>query len=177
MNAVFNLFRFKIVSMFLFIGIFFYACGVVPRDSAPSSGSGPGSVPVAASATVSGFDEVVQQLYGAHGEWEGTPYILGGNGINGVDCSSFTQIVFRDFFGEDLPRNTREQLQEGSGVRRNSILPGDLIFFRTDRGVLHVGIAIEDGDFLHASVPRGVMISNLSQNYWAGRYLGARRIL
>jgi cell wall-associated NlpC family hydrolase len=176
-NPVFNLFRFKIVSIFLFLGMFVYACGVVPRDSAPSSGNGAGSAPIAASSTVSGFDMVVQQLYGAHSEWEGTPYVLGGNGMNGVDCSAFTQMVYREYFGQNLPRNTREQIQEGAGVRRNSIRPGDLIFFRTNRGVLHVGIAIEDGDFLHASVSSGVMISNLSENYWAGRFLGVRRVL
>ena len=97
--------------------------------------------------------------------------------MNGIDCSAFTQIVYRDFFGEDLPRNTRKQLGEGSGVRRSSIRPGDLIFFRTSRNVLHVGIAMEGGDFLHASVSNGVMISNLSEPYWAGKYLGTRRVL
>jgi len=151
-------------------------CGVVPRDSGPQSQSpGAGSLPTAAS--VSSFDRVVNQLHSAHREWEGTPYRLGGTGINGIDCSAFTQVVYRDFFGEDLPRNTREQLSEGSGVRRESIRPGDLIFFRTSRNVLHVGIAMEDGDFLHASVSNGVMISNLSEAYWAGRYLGTRRVL
>lgn len=151
-------------------------CGAVPRDSAPrnvdrSSSHSPAAV------SVSSFDRVVNQLHSAHREWEGTPYRLGGTGINGIDCSAFTQIVYRDFFGEDLPRNTREQLQEGSGVRRASIRPGDLIFFRTSRNVLHVGIAMEDGNFLHASVSNGVMISNLSESYWAGRYIGTRRVL
>jgi cell wall-associated NlpC family hydrolase len=172
-NPVKNLSRIKKVSLFIFFGAFISACGVLPRDSAQLPNNH--DTPVAASG--SGFDRVVQQLHGAHSEWQGTPYVLGGSGMNGVDCSSFTQIVFRDFFGYDLPRNTREQLQEGSGVRRNQIRPGDLIFFRTNRGVLHVGIAMEDGDFLHASVSNGVMISNLSQNYWAGRYLGTRRVL
>lgn len=128
----------------------------------------------AASAEMS---EVTRQLWGAHSEWEGTPYVLGGSGINGVDCSSFTQIVFRDFFGTELPRSTKEQIREGTGVRRNRVRPGDLVFFRTGRNTMHVGIAMEGGDFLHASVSSGVMISNLSQSYWASRYLGTRRVL
>ncbi len=149
------------------------ACGVVPKDANRSASSD--RTPVTAS--VSSFNSVVNQLHSAHNEWEGTPYRLGGSGMNGIDCSAFTQTVFRDFFGEELPRNTGDQLQEGEGIRRKSIRPGDLIFFRTSRGVLHVGIAMEDGDFLHASVSRGVMISNLSDNYWAGRYIGTRRVL
>jgi cell wall-associated NlpC family hydrolase len=160
-----------LITLFLLSG-----CGVVPRDSAPRSNpSISGSTPM--NASVSSFDRVVNQLHSAHREWEGTPYRLGGTGMNGIDCSAFTQVVFQDFFGEDLPRNTREQLGEGSGVRRSSIQPGDLIFFRTSRNVLHVGIAMRDGDFLHASVSNGVMISNLSEPYWAGKYLGTRRVL
>jgi cell wall-associated NlpC family hydrolase len=133
------------------------------------------NLPMAAS--VSGFEQVVQKLHGAHREWEGTPYVLGGSGMNGIDCSAFTQVVFREYFGTSIPRHTRDQLQEGSGIRRNAIRPGDLVFFRTNRGVLHVGIAMENDRFLHASVSNGVMISSLSENYWAGRYLGARRVL
>jgi cell wall-associated NlpC family hydrolase len=151
-------------------------CGVTQRTSQPVwDNSGNSSAPITAS--VSNYSEVTRQLFGAHSEWKGTPYRLGGNGINGVDCSSFTQIVFQNFFGIDLPRNTRQQLQEGSGVRRNFVRPGDLIFFRTSRGMLHVGILMEDGDFLHASTSSGVMISNVSERYWASKYLGARRIL
>ncbi len=172
---------FGICVAMLFVSALLAACGTLPRGSAPAHGGGPERVtndtnpPIAAS--VSGYESVVQTLHGAHSEWEGTPYVLGGSSMNGIDCSAFTQIVFRDYFGKQLPRNTREQLQEGSGVRRNGIRPGDLVFFRTSRGVLHVGIVIESGNFLHASVSNGVMISSLSENYWAGRYLGARRIL
>lgn len=163
--------------LFAFTLIVLSGCGALPRGSAPAPGEGSSSTRPTSSMSVSSFDRVVDQLHSAHREWEGTPYRLGGTGINGIDCSAFTQVVYRDFFGEDLPRNTREQLGTGSGVRRESIRPGDLIFFRTSRNVLHVGIAMQDGDFLHASVSSGVMISNLSEPYWAGRYIGTRRVL
>ena len=152
------------------------ACGVAREAAVPSAGSGKAPVMAAVTGT-SEMSSVQERLFSAHSQWEGTPYVLGGKGPGGVDCSSFTQIVFDDFFDISLPRNTREQLQRGEGVRRRAIRPGDLIFFRTGRSTLHVGIAMERGDFLHASVSRGVMISNLSEPYWAGRYLGARRVV
>lgn len=120
---------------------------------------------------------VEQQLHSAYREWQGTPYLFGGEGMSGIDCSALTKIVFRDFFNTELPRNTRSQLQVGSAVRRRSIRTGDLIFFKTGRKLLHVGISMGDGDFLHASISSGVMISNIGEPYWATRYLGARRVL
>ena len=158
-------------ALFLFGG-----CGIAERTTNESPGSPSSNTALAASVSID-KKSVSDQLYSAHSEWEGTPYVLGGSGINGVDCSSFTQIVFRDYFGTQLPRNTREQLQEGESVRRQHISEGDLIFFRTDRNTLHVGIAMGNGDFLHASVSQGVMISNLSEPYWAGKSIGSRRVI
>lgn len=164
------------ITLFIAISLTLSACGIANQASVPSN-SASGDRLMASVTTTSDMGSVKQRLYQAYTRWEGTPYVLGGNGSNGVDCSSFTQIVFNDFFDVSLPRNTSEQLQSGEGIRRRSIRPGDLIFFRTGRSTLHVGIAMEDGDFLHASVSQGVMISNLSESYWAGRYLGARRLL
>nr|WP_245212698.1 NlpC/P60 family protein [Rhodohalobacter sp. SW132] len=153
-------------ALLLLTVILLSSCGVANQQRAPQQ-----------SATDSGQrSSILGALEEAHREWQGTPYILGGSGINGVDCSSFTQIIFRDYLGKTLPRNTRAQLQEGNSVRRNQIQPGDLIFFRTGRDLLHVGIAMENGRFLHASVSSGVMISRLDQNYWASRYLATRRL-
>jgi cell wall-associated NlpC family hydrolase len=159
----------------LLIVIFITSCGV-SRESSQPQRSTPDSPALITVTPENERRTVQQQLNSAHQDWKGTPYILGGSGRNGVDCSSFTQIVYRDYFGLDLPRHTSRQLQEGTGVRRSHIRPGDLIFFRTARGVLHVGIAMEDGDFLHASVSSGVMISNIRENYWASIYIGARRV-
>lgn len=123
------------------------------------------------------LSSVNETLYSAFDVWRGTPYQFGGNSRNGIDCSAFTQRILDDYFNTSVSRNTRGQLQEGVSVRRNEIQPGDLIFFRTSRGVLHVGIAMGGEDFLHASVSNGVMISSLSDNYWAGSYLGTRRVI
>jgi cell wall-associated NlpC family hydrolase len=157
----------RLIVLIAAFGVLFLAsCGVATREASHQQ-----------PAQTDRHDSVLESLNRAHEEWKGTPYILGGTGIGGVDCSSFTQIVFRDYFGKTLPRNTRQQLQEGSSVRRNHIQPGDLVFFRTGRDLLHVGIAMEDGKFLHASVSSGVMISRLDQRYWSSRYLTTRRLL
>ncbi|MFU8813477.1 MAG: C40 family peptidase [Balneolaceae bacterium] len=172
-----------IVNTVLFCAILFVVtgCGISRNAAPPATGNGGGAsgtpTPMMSAQPVERSNRIVQTLHQAHREWQGTPYLLGGEGINGVDCSSFTQLVFEEYFGIRLPRNTRQQLSEGSGVRRTFIRPGDLIFFRTGRNLLHVGIAIENGDFLHAGVSQGVMISNLSEGYWASRYLGTRRVL
>lgn len=113
----------------------------------------------------------------AYRDWKGTPYVLGGASKNGVDCSQLVNLIFDNYFGIDLPANTRSQLNVGTGVRRLSLRTGDLVFFRTGRRTLHVGIMVNSREFLHASTSSGVMISELESSYWANRYLAARRVL
>lgn len=161
--------------------VLFSGCGVVPRSGMPpasvKSGEDPkrSSPPMAAS--VSSYNEARSTLMQAYREWKGTPYVLGGVSSSGVDCSSFVRIVYENYFGIDLPTNTRTQLNAGTGIRRISLRTGDLVFFRTGRKTLHVGIITEGKDFLHASTSKGVMISSLKEYYWSSRYLAARRVL
>lgn len=151
------------------------ACGAVSRTVPPGSSGGSSAAP--GTGEIRSLNQVQKELLKAHEEWEGTPYVLGGSGINGVDCSSFIQIVFERHFGMNMPRNTRQQIREGRGVRRSAVRPGDLIFFRTTRRDLHVGIAVNEEEFLHASTSSGVMISSINERYWASRFLGIRRVL
>ncbi|MDZ7716084.1 MAG: NlpC/P60 family protein [Balneolaceae bacterium] len=148
------------------------ACGIVPRKgSVPGKG---GSNPTL--AAVSSFDEIEASLEQAHRDWKGTPYVLGGRSQKGVDCSSFVKIVFDQYFGIELPPNTTTQINAGTGIRRRALRTGDLVFFRTGRRTMHVGIIVEDDEFLHASTSKGVMISALSEHYWSSRYLASRRV-
>ncbi|MFW6157197.1 MAG: NlpC/P60 family protein [Balneolaceae bacterium] len=116
-------------------------------------------------------------LMQAYRDWKGVPYVLGGMSTDGVDCSSFISIVLDDYFGIDVPTNTRKQLNVGNGIRRTSLRTGDLVFFQTGRRTLHVGILVNEEEFLHASTSSGVMISDIREPYWADKYMAGRRVM
>ena len=107
----------------------------------------------------------------------GVPYRNGGADPNGFDCSGFTQYVFAQY-GLSLPREVREQYRVGKSVKEEDLAPGDILFFTTtDPGPSHVAIAIGGDQFIHAPSSTGeVRVERVSSSYWAGRYLGARRI-
>jgi cell wall-associated NlpC family hydrolase len=108
-----------------------------------------------------------------------TPYKFGGNSFNGIDCSAFTQSVFKNTNLYDLNRSAREQFKQGIVINDRSDLKfGDLVFFNTRRRVRpgHVGIYIGDNLFAHASSKLGVTISSLDYDYYSKRYMGARRV-
>ncbi len=122
------------------------------------------------------MSEVEERLMQAHEEWRGTPYRLGGTTRKGIDCSGFVQLVMREYLNQELPRTTESQMRVGFRVRPQQLQPGDLVFYRTGRRRLHVGIYMSGGRFLHASTSNGVMISRMEETYWSRRFLHARRI-
>ncbi len=108
-----------------------------------------------------------------------TPYKYGGNSLNGIDCSAFTQSVYKSSWLINLNRSAREQFQQGEVIGNRSDLKfGDLVFFNTRKRVKpgHVGIYIGDNLFAHASSKIGVTVSSLDYDYYNKRYMGARRI-
>jgi len=108
-----------------------------------------------------------------------TPYKYGGNSMNGIDCSAFTQSVYHNALEVELNRSAIQQYQQGETISNLEDLKfGDLVFFNTRRRVRpgHVGIYIGDNLFAHASSKNGVTISSLDHAYYSKRYMGARRI-
>jgi LysM repeat protein len=107
----------------------------------------------------------------------GARYRFGGNSRTALDCSSFTQQVFREQ-KVNLPRTAREQFYVGNEVMRGDLQKGDLVFFQTyARFPSHVGIYLGNRKMIHASSrDRRVVISTMDTPYYTSRYLGARRI-
>lgn len=121
---------------------------------------------------VPSISDVVMSQYD---DWRGVRYRPGGSDYRGVDCSGLVQAIFRDAFEMDLPRTSIEQSKMGEAVARAEIQPGDLLYF-VDRGRKHVGVAVNENQFVHASRKKGVILSKFDK-YWTPRLLRIRRLL
>jgi cell wall-associated NlpC family hydrolase len=119
---------------------------------------------------------VKKTLFQQYKQWEGTEYKFGGTDRNGVDCSGFVYLTFKNKFGLELPRSTDEQIEIGRDVTGRLLQPGDLLFFRTGFFDRHVGIYLDNKNFIHASKDRGIMISSLDNQYWQSKFRKAKRI-
>jgi len=120
---------------------------------------------------------VTSQLYREYKKYAGVAYCYGGSDQNGFDCSALVQRIYKEAFNIKLPRTTKEQIKKGRKVSKNSLKEGDILFFKTSYNVLHSGIYLERGEFIHASSSEGVTLSNIRNPYWRAKYYQARRLL
>lgn len=110
-------------------------------------------------------------------EWYGTRYRYGGSTKEGIDCSAFAGTLMTSVFGLTLPRTSREQYDASQRITKGDLQEGDLVFFNTSGGVSHVGVYLSNNKFVHASTSSGVMISDLNEDYYFRKYVGAGRVL
>ena len=142
--------------------------GTVSRGTVSSGAAG-----VKATVNVSGG---AQQILSFAARFLGVPYLMGGTTPAAFDCSGFTQYVFRNA-GISLGRTAQNQYNNGVSVARSNLSPGDLVFFQTYKsGASHVGIYVGNNTMINSS-NGGVSYDDMTENYWASRYLGARRVI
>ncbi len=96
----------------------------------------------------------------------GVPYQYGGNGPNSFDCSGYVKYVFANF-GVSLPRSSYSQMNVGTPVSRENLMPGDIVFFRSGG---HVGIYVGDNSYIHAPESgRTVSIDPMTRTLYTAR--------
>ena len=109
----------------------------------------------------------------------GTHYVLGGTGLDGIDCSGLTKVCLANQ-GIDVVHRASLQALEGCYVHPTQLAPGDLLFFKDDTTknyLSHVGIYVGDGKFIHAAQSIGqVAVTSLTNKYFFSHFAFARRL-
>jgi cell wall-associated NlpC family hydrolase len=101
----------------------------------------------------------------------GVPYVYGGAGPGGFDCSGLVMYVYSKV-GVSLPHHAASQYGLGRPVRYSALKPGDLVFFS---GLGHVGLYVGKGRFVDAPQSGDVVrVRPLAER--RDSYVGARRI-
>lgn len=103
----------------------------------------------------------------------GTNYVWGGETPDGFDCSGLVQYVCAEN-GISVPRTTYEQINSGTAVSKESLQPGDLVFFGSSSSPHHVGIYVGNGQYLHA--PKTGDVVKISDLGARSDFAGARRV-
>ena len=112
--------------------------------------------------------------------WIGVPYRYGGHSRKGTDCSGLVMEVYAAVYGKKLTHNSADLYnKECRHIKERELREGDLVFFRFSKSgrINHVGIYLDNGNFVHASSSRGVIISNLDEAYYSRGFVGAGRVL
>ncbi|MFP4012606.1 MAG: C40 family peptidase [Chitinispirillaceae bacterium] len=118
------------------------------------------------------------ELQQAVSSYLGAPYKYGGTSREGMDCSGFVYLVYKQVYEVSLPRSSGKMWRLGRIVPPKLAKPGDLIFFRSGffNRINHVGIYMGDNRFVHASSTNGVIYSNMEDDYYSRRFAAIRRM-
>lgn len=106
----------------------------------------------------------------------GTPYRYGGNSPRGFDCSGLVQYSYARV-GKAVPRTTGQLWSATSDVQRSDLQAGDILFFRIEGKMSHVGLYVGNGRFVHAPASgRNVSVESLGSPFYAQAFIRGGRI-
>ena len=110
-------------------------------------------------------------LYKEAACWLHIPHLDGGTSLKGTDCSFLVNNIYKIVYNKNIERNSSSMLNKDcERISRRRLKEGNLVFFNTSGKnksyVDHVGIYLKDNKFLHASTSKGVIVSDLDENYY-----------
>jgi cell wall-associated NlpC family hydrolase len=121
-----------------------------------------------------------QQLIDTAKLFLGTKYKFGGTSRAGIDCSGLLYASFTKL-GVKITRSSEDIARFGNIILDiDSLKPGDLMFFigtyKTSKLITHSAIYIGDYQIIHAVTKRGVVISDIRDDYYKKHYIFSTRI-
>lgn len=118
------------------------------------------------------------KLYYFIDEWMGVPYKYGGKDKNGIDCSGFTGLLYREVYNKNVSGPTSSLIDLTSIISESDLKEGDMVFFHIEKKgkVSHVGVYLQNNKFVHATTKKGVMINDLNENYYKQHYFKSGRV-
>jgi cell wall-associated NlpC family hydrolase len=106
----------------------------------------------------------------------GVPYRYGGSSPTGFDCSGLVYFSYRQI-GKSVPRTTSGLWQNSAPVDGSQLRAGDILFFRIEGKVSHVGMYLDDGQFVHAPASgRHVSIESLHSDFYRQAFIRGGRL-
>ncbi len=139
-------------------------------DGQPGGAGGGGKAKDGGKANASGSGSAADAIRAAS-QQIGDPYVWGGVGPDGWDCSGLTQWAYKQA-GVKLPRTSQQQQKIGKAIPTDKAQPGDLLF--NGSPAHHVAMAIGGGKLIEA--PRTGLKVRI-RSYSPGDFTNARRIL
>ena len=110
-------------------------------------------------------------LYREAASWLHVPHMDGGSSRKGTDCSFLVYSIYKTVYNKTLERNSADILNKNcKRISRSRLEEGDLVFFstssRSKSRVSHVGIYLKENKFLHSSTSKGVIVSDMDEDYY-----------
>ncbi|MDO6759141.1 NlpC/P60 family protein [Tamlana sp. 2_MG-2023] len=127
------------------------------------------------------------KLYAFIDDWMDTKYLLGGETKDGIDCSSFSQLLYIEVYDKYIERTAHKQFESDyiNKFRGKEFLEeGDLLFFHREgeQVISHVGVYLANNKFINATSYKGesgnsgVKICDITNPFWEKRYVaGGKR--
>lgn len=116
-------------------------------------------------------------LYSFIDEWYGTPYQYGGKSKKGIDCSGFTATLYQQVYKKSISGNAESIYDQCKSVSKSDLKEGNLVFFKIDsKKITHIGVYLQNNKFVHASTKKGIMISDLNEEYFKKYYYKSGRL-
>ena len=121
------------------------------------------------------------RLYIEAASWLHVSYADASCSRTGVDCSCLVCNIYKTVYDKIIERNTTAILKNNCRrIHRHQLKEGDLVFFCTSNKsktyVNHVGIYLKHNKFIHASVSKGVIVSDLEEIYYKKSWVCGGRV-